>query len=147
MEYILTPINGRLEEVITKADHLATLEAAVREKDETLRQSWDHKDDYGKQIATLTADVKGLQESISEYYAKELDKTRAENTRLRKALEPLIQCKNETNCIKCKLNLNCRLEDSPLTRAQAAIKQTEPSAFWQDKNGAFHPKQTEGGGR
>jgi chromosome segregation ATPase len=34
----------------------AALEAAVREKDESLRQSWDHKDEYGRKIAALTAE-------------------------------------------------------------------------------------------
>jgi hypothetical protein len=146
MEYILTPINGQLEEVVTKADHLAALEAAVREKDRSIelfsrtnkchlhtikvlgdkiaamvdavehifREKPDKNGDYyhavwcncdrkqlpgtsgvtccclpqtkGK-IAALTADVKGLQESISEYYAKELDKTSAENARWREALD------------------------------------------------------------
>jgi hypothetical protein len=89
-----------------------------------------HADEVDPIIAVLTAE-NGKIKKCWEY--KAVMELEAENEQLREALE--------------KIESMATIETIDIQKiAQAALKQTEPSAFWQDKNGAFHSEQTEGGG-
>jgi chromosome segregation ATPase len=57
-------------------ERIAALEAELREKDESLRLSWDHKDDYGKQITTLTEELR-----LANLRSESLDRIVAECNR------------------------------------------------------------------
>jgi hypothetical protein len=66
-------------------ERIAALEAELREKDESLRLSWDHKDDYGKQITTLTEKLR-----LANLRSESLDRIVAERDKLREALKGIV---------------------------------------------------------
>jgi predicted P-loop ATPase len=110
---------------------IVALEAVVREKDgryKKLLQDFDaRRFEGGKQIAALTAENIKYREAL-EAMARQ---------RIKKELTPL-----EHDNADYEYGFEFMIEN-----ARATLKPTELSTFWQDKNGEFHQKQTEGGGR